>query len=78
MTEDDLITAWQALEPSPAARARMENQVMAWLDATETPLWDEWLALLRIAPIRGLSFSLAAALALLLTTPLPALLRLLP
>ena len=78
MTDDDLIATWEALEPAPAARARMERRVMAWLDAGQTPLLEEWLALLRAAPVRGLSFSLAAAVVLLLTTPLGLLLKLLP
>ena len=51
---------------------------MSWLDAAQTPLLTEWLAMFRIAPIRGLSFSFVAAAALLLTTPLGSLLQLLP
>lgn len=78
MTDDELIAVWEALEPSPDARARMEGRVMSWLDAAQTPLLTEWLAMFRVAPIRGLSFSFVAAAALLLTTPLGSLLQLLP
>lgn len=78
MTDDELTSIWEALEPSPNTRARMESRVMAWLDAAQTPLLTEWLAMFRVAPIRGLSFSFVAAAALLLTTPLGSLLHLLP
>jgi hypothetical protein len=78
MTDDELTAACEALEPSRSAHARMESRVMTWLDAEHTPLLDEWLAMFRMAPIRGLSFSLAAAVALVLTTPLGSLLQLLP
>jgi len=75
MTDDELIASWEALEPTLRARARMEIQVMAWLDAERTPLWDEWLAMLRIAPAQGLGFVFAGAAALLLTTPLRSMLQ---
>lgn len=77
MTDEELIAACEALEPTPQARARMESTVSAWLDAERTPLWDEWLGMLRIAPVQGLGFAFAGAVALLLTTPLRSMLQLL-
>lgn len=77
MTDDELIASCEALDPTPPAQARMESRVMAWLEADRTPLWDEWLAMLGTAPVQGLSFSFAGAAALLLTTPLLSMLRLL-
>jgi hypothetical protein len=77
MTDDELAAACETLEPTAPARARMENQVTAWLDAGRTPLWDEWLAMLRMAPVEGLGFAFAGAAALLLTTPLLSMLQLL-
>jgi hypothetical protein len=75
---NDCISCMVAFGVDTAARARMESRVIAWLDAAQTPLWHEWLAMLRTAPVRGLSFSVAAAVVLLLTTTLASLLRLLP
>lgn len=76
MTDEELLACWEALEPTSAARARMESRVTAWLDAHRTPLWDEWLAMLGAAPFQGLAFAFAGAAALLLTTPLRSLLQL--
>jgi hypothetical protein len=77
MTDDELTASCKALEPAPAAQVRMERRVMDWLDAERTPLRDEWLAMLRTAPVQGLSFSFAGAAALLFTTPLLSILQLL-
>ena len=75
MTDEELIAYWEALEPTPGARARMARRVETWLDAQEKPLWDEWLAMLGAAPIQGIAFAFAGAAALLLTTPLLSLLQ---
>lgn len=77
MTDDELIAYCEALEPTPRAQARMESRMMTWLEAERTPLWDEWLVMLRTAPVQGLSFSFAGAAALLLTTPLLSMLQML-
>ncbi len=77
MTDGELSASWEALEPTDRAQARMEARVMTWLEAEHTPLWEEWLALFRTAPVQGFGFAFAGAAALLLTTPLRAMLQLL-
>jgi hypothetical protein len=75
MTDDQLIAACEALEPTASAKARMENQVMDWLEAANTPLWSEWVGMLRLAPVQGLGFAFAGAAALFFTTPLLSMLQ---
>lgn len=77
MTDEELIAYWEALEPTPDASARMARRVETWLDAQETWLWEEWLAMLGAAPIQGFAFACAGAIALALTTPLLSIVQLL-
>ena len=54
MNEDDLAGLWTTLEPDAMQRQRMDARVRSWLDARDTPLAAEWLALFRFAPISGI------------------------
>ena len=64
MTDDDLTQAWTALEPADPQRGRIDAQVSAWLDAHDTPLAAEWLALFRAAPLAGPGLALASAVSI--------------
>ena len=67
---DDLQGAdWSTLEPTPSRRRRIEGQVFSWLEAYETSIVAEWLRLVRIRPLAGLGYATAAALSLLLLSP---------
>jgi hypothetical protein len=70
MNESELTAAWSALEPSARRRARIETQVFEWLEARETSLLGEWLALLKVEPLTGLAYASVGALSLLLLSPL--------
>ena len=70
MNDTELTRLWTALEPNGQQRARIEDRVFEWIEARETSILGEWLALIRIDPIPGFSLAAAAALALLLFTPL--------
>jgi hypothetical protein len=70
MNDQDFADAWAALEPPSARRRRIETRVFAWLDAHDTPLAAEWLALVRIAPVPTLSLAAVSAVAIVATTPL--------
>ena len=77
MTDEEMIAACEVLKPSASAQARMESQVGEWLEAANTPLWSEWRDMLRLAPVQGLGFAFAGAVALFFTTPLLSMLQLL-
>lgn len=59
-----------ALDPDARQVARMEQAVLAALDARRPSLVQEWIELLRVRPLQNPGLALAAACLLLLTTPL--------
>ena len=70
MTDDEIVTLWTTLEPGALQRQRIDARVQAWLEARDTPLASEWLALFRFAPIVSLTLVAVSAVALVTTTPL--------
>jgi len=70
MNDDQLANAWTALDPSPSQRRRMSIRVSSWLDAKESSLASEWLALLKLHPIAVLSATGVAACFVVVATPL--------
>jgi hypothetical protein len=79
-TDDDrrLHEAFAALEPAPAATARMQVRVVAAHDARPRSLWLEWWSLLRARPVANGALMAVAAVLLFFLTPLgvlPALLQ---
>lgn len=70
MNEEDLGALWTTLEPTAARGRRIETRVAAWLDARDTPLAREWLALVGSAPFATLGLATVGAVAIVATTPL--------
>jgi len=76
---DRLTEAFRALELSDSAKSRLENGVLAALEARaglEAPLpslTQEWLDLIARRPVANTMLVAAAAVLLLVTTPLAAL-----
>jgi hypothetical protein len=70
MSDEVPADVWKALEPTPSQRRRIEDQVFAWLEAHETSIVAEWLSLIRVRPLAGLTYAAAAAVSLLLLSPL--------
>jgi hypothetical protein len=70
MSDNDLENAWALLEPDGERRRRMETRVRAWLEAADTSLLSEWLALFRMAPLPAFGLTSASALSLLAAPPL--------
>ena len=70
-----LLSAFEELEPLPAAVARMRGQMNAALEAEGRSLLGEWISLLRLRPVVHTAYLLAAAVVLLVSTPLGAILR---
>ena len=69
MNDTEIMKLWSALEPSPRCRARIETRVFEWLEASETSIAGEWLALLKVEPLTALAYASLGAVALLLSTP---------
>ena len=72
--DDALRERFAALEPPPGALDRMEQATLAAYDVTHGSLATEWVELLRVRPAVHGALTLAAAAALLVVTPLGALL----
>jgi hypothetical protein len=70
MTDDELVDAWTALEPTALQLRRIDGRVSAWLEARDTPLAAEWLALFRIAPFSALGLATVSAVSVVTATPL--------
>ena len=69
-----LIEAIQALGPSQEQLARWSPHVQAEVERLRKPLVDEWTELIRFRPLMSVGLALAAAVALLVTTPIGAIL----
>lgn len=69
MNDDQFATAWTTLQPSARQRQRLDARVHEWLDAHDTPLVTEWLALFRIAPFAATALVAVSAVALATAPP---------
>ena len=67
--EHELEHAFQALEPPPENRARLESRVLAVYEAEQRSLVTEWLDLFRVGPVRTAARTVAAAVSLAVLTP---------
>lgn len=74
LRDEALRDRFAALEPPEEALDRMEEAALAAFDATQRSLAAEWVELLRVRPAAHGVLTLAAALALLIVTPLGSLL----
>ena len=69
MNDMELVSMWSALEPSARRRARIETRVFDWIEAGETSIAGEWLALLKVEPLTALACVSVGAVSLVLLTP---------
>ena len=70
MNDDDLGDVWTALEPTVRSRRRIDVRVFSWLEADDTPLAAEWLALFRVAPFAAFGLATVSAVSMIAATPL--------
>ena len=70
-----LLEHFEALEPLPAAVARMRGGMYRALEAERSSLVGEWVALLRVRPVLHTAYLVGATGVLLVSTPLGAILR---
>ena len=70
MNDEELVIVWTTLEPTMRQRRRIDARVVGWLEARDTPLAFEWLALFKVAPFSAAGLVALSALAVATTTPL--------
>ena len=70
MNDEALGHAWATLEPTGHRRRRIDARVFEWLDARDTPLAAEWLALFKVAPLSALGLAAASAVSIAAAPPL--------
>lgn len=70
MNDDTMKDAFDALEPSGAARARMEDSILAAHAISQRSLTADWLELVRTTPATGFFLVAASTAALLLASPI--------
>jgi hypothetical protein len=75
--DEALDSAWTTLEPAAAQRRRIDTQVYAWLDAHDTTLAAEWLALFKVAPLTAFGLVTVSTIAMVVTSPFTWLVRVL-
>jgi hypothetical protein len=69
MNDEQLSATWTTLEPSGPQLRRIDVQVSAWLDAHDTTIAEEWLALFRVSPFAGFGLAAVSAVSVILATP---------
>lgn len=69
MTDHELIDTWTSLDPTAAQLRRVDARVSGWLEASDTSLAAEWLALFRVAPFGALGLATAGAVAIVVVSP---------
>jgi hypothetical protein len=69
VNDEELGVAWTTLDPTAGQRRRVDARVFAWLEARDTPLAAEWLALFRMAPFSAAGLVAVSALSVVITTP---------
>ena len=74
--DEALRDAFDATDLHPGAQARIEREVLAAYAISQRSLAAEWLELVRETPVRGTLLLAAAAVALVVATPLGALVAL--
>ena len=70
MTDEEFGEVWTALEPAARRRRRIDARVFAWLEARDTPLAAEWLALFRVEPFTAAGLAALSAVSIVAATPL--------
>jgi len=70
MNDEALSHAWATLEPTGQRRRRIDARVFESLDARDTPLAAEWLALFRVAPLTAPGLAAVSAVSIVVASPL--------
>ena len=69
-SDDRLVSAMRSFDPSAVQVSRMRRAVLASYALLQRPLALEWIALFRTRPVVHTALALAAAIVLMVSTPL--------
>jgi hypothetical protein len=69
VNDEDLAAAWLTLDPTAVQRRRIDGRVFGWLEAGDTSLVAEWLALFKRAPLPAFGLLSVGAVWVLAATP---------
>ena len=64
MNDDELSSTWTTLDPTASQRRRIGMRLFAYLEAHDTSLAAEWLALFQVSPITTIALATASAVAI--------------
>ena len=64
MNDEELNDVWTTLEPTVSQRRRITVRLSTRLDAHDTSLAAEWLALLKVSPFATIGLATVSAVAL--------------
>lgn len=70
MNDEELTGAWTTIDPTATQLRRIDARVFEWLEAHDTSLAAEWIALFRIAPLGALGLAAASAVAIVAVSPI--------
>jgi hypothetical protein len=70
MNDEELAEGWTTFEPTATQHRRIEARVFTWIEAHDTSLAAEWLALFRVAPFGALGLAAASGVAVVAISPL--------
>ena len=69
MNDEPLAGAWETLTPEARQRHRIEGRVFAWLEAHDTTLAAEWVALIRVSPFAAVGLGTVSAVSIATAPP---------
>jgi hypothetical protein len=69
MNEEPLAGHWETLASELRQRQRMEGRVFAWLEAHDTSLAAEWLALIKVSPFAAIGLGTVGAVSIATAPP---------
>lgn len=64
MNDNELTSTWTLLDPTANERRRISARLFEYLEAHDTSLAAEWLALVRVSPLATIALATASAVAI--------------
>ena len=69
MNDEQLAQDWQTLAPAVGQRHRIEARVFEWLEAHDTSLAAEWLAVVKASPLAAVGLGAVSAVSIATAPP---------
>ena len=70
MNDEELVAVWATFQPTMSQRRRIDARVLEWIEARDTSLATEWLALFKVAPFSAAGLVTVSAVAITTAPPL--------